>query len=68
MHIIHENPASLEVLLVPATEAARMLSMGESTFWRKVREQVLPQPIKIGGMTRWRVAELRRFIDELPAA
>lgn len=63
-----ENPASLEVLLVPAVEAARMLSMGESTFWRKVREQVLPQPIKIGGMTRWRVAELRRFIDELPAA
>lgn len=63
-----ENPASLEVLLVPAVEAARMLSMGESTFWRKVREQVLPQPIKIGGMTRWRVAALKRFIDELPAA
>ena len=55
---------SEEKILVPATEAARMLSMGESTFWRKVREHVLPQPVKIGGMTRWRVAELQRVGDQ----
>ncbi len=67
MHIINDNPRPSHLLLVPATEAARMLSMGESTFWRKVKEHVIPQPVKIGGMTRWRVSDLQRFIEALPA-
>lgn len=50
-------------ILVPAAEAAKMLSMGESTFWQYVKAGKLPQPIKIGGMTRWRVADLQRVGD-----
>ncbi|SEF29804.1 AlpA family transcriptional regulator [Variovorax sp. NFACC27] len=52
-----------EKLLVPAAEAARLLSMGRSTFWNKVRLKQLPQPVKIAGITRWRVADLRSFVD-----
>jgi predicted DNA-binding transcriptional regulator AlpA len=52
-----------EKLLVPAMEAAKMLSMGRSTFWNKVKLQQLPQPVKIAGLTRWRVADLRRFVE-----
>lgn len=51
-----------EKLLVPAAEAADMLSMGRSTFWNKVRLKQLPPPIKIAGLTRWRVADLRAFV------
>lgn len=51
-------------ILVPATEAARMLSMGESTFWRKVRQKALPQPVKIAGLTRWKVVDLQSVVDQ----
>jgi len=52
-----------EKLLVPAAEAANMLSMGRSTFWNKVKENKLPPPVKIAGLTRWRVSDLRSFVD-----
>jgi len=50
-------------LLVTAEEAARMLSMGRSTFWRNVSAGIFPQPVRIGGLTRWRVADLVRMVD-----
>lgn len=50
-------------LLIPASEACKLLSMGKSTFWREVGKGSLPRPIKLGGITRWRVADLERFVD-----
>lgn len=50
-------------ILVTAIEGAHMLSMGRSTFWRAVGAGVLPQPVRIGGLTRWRVADLMRAVD-----
>jgi predicted DNA-binding transcriptional regulator AlpA len=50
-------------LLVPAAEAAKMLSMGRSTFWNKVKLNQVPQPVKIAGITRWRISDLRSFVD-----
>jgi predicted DNA-binding transcriptional regulator AlpA len=52
-----------EKLLVRDTEAATMLAMGRSTFWKAVRAKLLPDPVKIGGLTRWRVSDLRRHIE-----
>ena len=48
-----------EKIMATAEEAARMLAIGRSTFWAQVKAGTLPQPIKIGGSTRWRVADLR---------
>ncbi|WP_373425006.1 helix-turn-helix transcriptional regulator [Variovorax boronicumulans] len=45
-----------------------MLSMGRSTFWNKVKQRKLPPPVKIGGLTRWRVADLKRHCDEAEAS
>lgn len=42
-----------------------MLSMGTSTFWREVGKNNLPQPVKIGGLTRWRLADLVRCVEEM---
>ena len=50
-------------ILVPAAEAAEMLSMGRSTFWREVKAKRLPEPVKIGGLTRWRVTDLRACVE-----
>jgi predicted DNA-binding transcriptional regulator AlpA len=52
-------------ILIPAGEAAKMLSMGRSTFWAKVRAGVLPGPIHIGGLTRWRVSDLTQFAQSM---
>lgn len=50
-------------LLVNVKEAARMLSIGESTLWRLVRAGKLPAPVKIGSATRWRKADLERLVE-----
>ena len=50
-----------ERILVPVAEAAAMLSIGRATLWRGAKDGTLPKPIKIGGATRWRVADLQRF-------
>lgn len=49
----------MEKVLVSASEAAAMLSIGRSTFFRKVTEGALPKPVKFGGVTRWRIDDLR---------
>lgn len=51
-----------EKILVPVAEAAQMLSMGKSTFWREVAKGTIPAPVKIGGLTRWRVQDLQQFL------
>ncbi len=48
-----------EKILVNDRDAAAMLSMGRSTFREKVRAGLLPSPVRIGGLTRWRVADLQ---------
>ena len=51
-------------LLVTAAEAAEMLGMAKSTFWRDVGSGKLPAPIKVGSLTRWRVTDLDRASQE----
>lgn len=53
-----------EKILIPALEAAKLLSMGKSTFWREVAKGTVPAPIKIGSLTRWRVADLHQFAQQ----
>ena len=53
---------SEEKLFVRAKQAAAMLDIGVSTLWRDVKEKRLPEPVKIGGCTRWRVADIRAVL------
>jgi predicted DNA-binding transcriptional regulator AlpA len=52
-------------ILVDAQEAAALFSMGKSTFWREVKNKNVPAPVKIGGLTRWRLADLQRCAADL---
>lgn len=48
-----------------AKECAARYGMGESTWWRKVKEGLLPQPVRFGrGFTAWDIAECDRFFEE----
>lgn len=44
--------------LLSAREGAKILGVGLSTFWRLAAKGKVPQPIKIGGSTRWRRADI----------
>ena len=55
-----------EKILLTSKEAAKLLSIGESSLWRDSKAGKMPAPIKIGGATRWRVADLLAFVANLP--
>ncbi|MBI1913616.1 MAG: helix-turn-helix domain-containing protein [Planctomycetes bacterium] len=52
-----------EPLLVPAPEAARLCGVSEATWWRLVAAGKTPSPVRLGHSTRWRVAELKRWVQ-----
>ena len=60
--------------LLTVREVAKTFSVADSSVWRWVNERVLPEPIKIGGRTRWvedeilTVIERQRAVRRKPAA
>lgn len=52
--------------LLTAGETATMLTIARSTLWANVKKGLLPQPVKIGGATRWRRADLLPLVQATP--
>lgn len=50
-------------VLIDAEALARMMDVSERTLWRWVSRGELPQPLRIGGSTRWRLAEINDWIE-----
>jgi predicted DNA-binding transcriptional regulator AlpA len=50
-------------LLIRAEDVARMMGVSERTLWRLLSAGKVPQPVHIGRSTRWRLAEIREWID-----
>lgn len=44
--------------LLRAAEVAKILELGVSSVWRLARKGQIPAPIRIGGSTRWRRADI----------
>ncbi|WP_422085426.1 helix-turn-helix domain-containing protein [Variovorax sp.] len=61
-------PFHQQRLYVSVAEAARMLSIGKSTFWREVKAGNLPAPVKLAGLSRWRIEDLQQWVAGLPKA
>jgi predicted DNA-binding transcriptional regulator AlpA len=55
--------AEPEVLLVDIKGLARMLGRSERALWRDQSAGRLPRPVALGGMTKWRVAEIREWVE-----
>ena len=53
-------------VLMRDKEAAKLLGIGKTTLWNNVKKGEAPAPIKIGGSTRWRVADLLAFVANAP--
>ena len=51
--------------LIRDTEGAAILSCSKATWWRRVADGTMPQPVRIGSMTRWKLSEVMASINEL---
>ena len=53
--------------LLSDREAAELMNCGKSTIWRWASEGVIPRPLKIGGMSRWKMSDLEAVIAKAEA-
>ena len=63
MTTYNEGPALLDVKAVAA-----LFQSSPATIWRRVNDNTLPRPVRIGGMTRWARDEIDAVIDRAKAA
>jgi predicted DNA-binding transcriptional regulator AlpA len=50
-------------LLVDAKILARLLDLSHSTLFRLLAEGALPEPVQLGGLKKWRLAEVLEWIE-----
>jgi predicted DNA-binding transcriptional regulator AlpA len=54
--------------LLTAREGAAELQISEPTFWRWVKQGIVPKAVKLGGMSRWPRSEILAVIERAKAA
>ena len=55
--------ALAHVQLLDAREVARVLAISMPTLWRYVKQERVPQPIRLGPrVLRWRLRDIERFV------
>lgn len=48
--------------LLTVSDVAEVLGLGVSTIWRQVKLGNIPEPVRIGGSTRWRKADIEELV------
>jgi predicted DNA-binding transcriptional regulator AlpA len=64
---MNQDGNSDEQLLADA-ECARLYSVTPRTIWRWSKQGLIPGPVKVGGVSRWRRSEQLRHIEKLSEA
>jgi prophage regulatory protein len=52
--------------LLKIDQCLEIIPIAKSTFWQRVKEGQLPQPVHIGTSTFWRYSDLMTFIASVP--
>ncbi len=55
-------------MLLSDLEVADLLSCSRATVWRRVADNTLPAPLKIGGMSRFVLSEILERLEDAKAA
>ncbi len=50
--------------LITANQLADLLNISERTLYRLKSTGVIPKPISLGGSVRWRLTEIRTWIEQ----
>lgn len=53
--------------LLTARESAAVLRLSLATFWRRVADGTVPEPIKLGSTSRWPQSEIFGVIEAAKA-
>ena len=53
----------IETMLATADEVAAMLGVSTRTVWRLLSSGQLVEPVRLGGSVRWRLDEVRQWIN-----
>jgi predicted DNA-binding transcriptional regulator AlpA len=53
--------------LLTAREGAAELQISEPTFWRWVKQGILPRAVRLGGLSRWPRSEILVVIEKAKA-
>ncbi|MBN8625036.1 MAG: helix-turn-helix domain-containing protein [Planctomycetes bacterium] len=53
-----------EPLLIQADELATLLNVSERTLWRLLSAGKIPEPVRLGRSTRWRLDQVRQWIND----
>ena len=66
MSYLTDNSASLPIEgFVRLSTILKVIPVGKSTWWSKVKSGEYPQPVKLGARTTaWRVEDIRELIDD----
>lgn len=51
-------------VLLTAEETALLVSVSTRTLWRLLSAGKFPRPVRVGGSTRWRRAEIEQWIGD----
>ncbi len=62
------NTGNIGRLLISDVETAGLLGCSRATIWRRVADGGLPQPLKIGGLSRFVLSEIMDCIEAAKAA
>ena len=54
--------------LLTANEVVSFLRISRPTFYRRIADGTIPQPVKIGALSRWPRSEIVRSIENAKAA
>lgn len=57
------RPNDDDIRLIDAHQIANMLSLSKRTVYRLVDRNDLPPPFRVGGVVRWRYADIRAWIE-----
>lgn len=57
------QPQSVERIALPAADVAKLLGVSERHIWSLHSSGRLPRPLRLGRAVRWRVDELRAWVD-----
>ena len=58
------NNHVLEPVMITARQLAILLQVSTRQVWRMLSAGRVPQPVRVGGIVRWRMAEVENWIAE----
>ena len=56
-----------ESYLICDREAAKLLGCSRTTVWRRVKDGTIPNPLRIGGLSRWKLSDIQAVITAAEA-